>query len=108
MRTYLQRWFDVATTDSARAAIRLLGEYGVRALIISDEMSEEAAEGLETLARQQDGRVTVVRTVTGVSDASSTKTPAVRLEKPFELASLAQLLGVPAQETRNGDDRPVG
>ena len=97
MRIYLQRWFEVSATDSANAARQFLAERAVGALVVSDETTQEAADLLEQHAHRRNPDVITIRTVTdsqGVADGSH----AVRLEKPFDLSRLADLLGVSAAD----------
>lgn len=90
MSTYLSRWFEVFPTDDDAAAERVLGEHAVDALIVSDQLPREEAADLEAHARTLNTDARIVRTVTTRENGL---TPAC-IEKPFELAALARMLGV--------------
>lgn len=98
LAVYLERWFDVVATDSAAEAARLLRERPVNALITSDDLPDAATESLESQACSMNADVLIVRTVTERCDHHSPVGHLARIEKPFDLASLARLLGVPAVE----------
>ncbi|MCG3128550.1 MAG: hypothetical protein CHACPFDD_03439 [Phycisphaerae bacterium] len=98
--TYLSNWFEVAGTDNAADADRLLSTGGVDALIISDVIPLRAALEVGRHARMSNPNVTAVRTITQ-TDPSMIHGDWTCIEKPFELAELAQLLGVP---TCDSDD----
>jgi DNA-binding response OmpR family regulator len=100
MSTYLKRWFDVTTAESAEAANPLLGPSALAALILADELPGERCRSIEHLARQRNPALITVHTVTGVARGAAHPSDEGRtwLEKPFELACLARLLGVPDAE----------
>ncbi|MGE0480225.1 MAG: hypothetical protein AB7Q17_07110 [Phycisphaerae bacterium] len=132
MMAYLERWFDVLLTDTVDAAHQLLDRDIVSALIVSDELPDDGARQLEVHARRANPAMRIVRTGTGVDELPPPPTaaratahgrvakpeaaagPRVRrtggtpprptnhIEKPFALAELAVLLGVPARELPPG------
>jgi DNA-binding response OmpR family regulator len=98
--TYLKRWFEVLAAESAEAANPLLGPSTLAALILADELPGERCRSIEHLARQRNPALITVHTVTGVTrtEAHPRDEGGTWLEKPFELARLARLLGVPDAE----------
>lgn len=96
LKTFLQRWFEVETAASAENAEHALAEHDFDALILSDELPAGVAAAIEHTARRSNPDLVTVRTVIG--DTETIAGPTLRLEKPFELAKLARLLGVAAQE----------
>jgi hypothetical protein len=99
MSTYLKRWFEVVALDSVEAADQLHSAGSVAALIIADELPAEQSRFVEQQARRRNPDLITVHTVTEVArEAASPDEAERRLEKPFELASLARLLGVPEAE----------
>jgi hypothetical protein len=99
MATYLERWFDVTSVDCERAPDSLPDLDPLAALVLSDEFACERASTLEEQARRRNPDLIAVRTGTEVAGGvPGTRAEAVRLEKPFELAQLARLLGVPEAE----------
>jgi hypothetical protein len=98
LKTYLARWFGVDSANSIAAALRILETRAVDALVVSDEWPPTGLAALEQRAHSFNARVAIVRTVT---DSSKPRPPGPHLgylEKPFELAQLARLLGVPDAE----------
>lgn len=98
---YLEQWFEVITTDSANEACRLLQERPVVALVVSDDLPGSAVEQLGTLARSFNRKAAIVRTVTEGYDRGGSCERCLRLEKPFDLASLARLLGIKGAKARS-------
>ena len=93
MVTYLGRWFRVFAVDSAPAADRLLDEQPVDAAVLSDDLPEGGADQVECHLRIRNPTPCIIRTSTGPSTGGGTPPAAVRLEKPFDLTTLANLLG---------------
>ncbi len=92
--TYLAKWFDVFSADSMATADRILDDHRVDAVVVSDDLSDRAAEVIEARARSQNPTVKVVRMVTNPPGAKAAAVDTPYLEKPFELSKLAYLLGV--------------
>jgi|GEM_PF-1252573 DNA-binding NtrC family response regulator len=92
--TYLCRWFAVETVESSEDAARLVSDEPFDALVLSDRVSDGEVATLHSFAAGQNPRVKTVRTVTAASEPTTAQTSLVQLEKPFQLAQLAQLLGV--------------
>lgn len=88
---YLTPWFDVVSAADATEGDRMIDERGFDAVVISDSMPLALVERLEQHARELNPRVRLVRTVS--EDAGSGEQS---LEKPFELSTLARMLGVDA------------
>lgn len=93
MSTYLRRWFDVTAVESAEQASGFLGSQRLAAMVFSDAVPLEQARQMERRARAANPAIVIVCTVTGA--ATSVGAGCARIEKPFELASLARLLGAP-------------
>ena len=93
MEEYLRPKCDVESTDSAAVARTLLDAAWFDAIVIADDLPRDAADNLEQHARSFNPDLAAVRTVTNVTDAPQTEGSAVLLEKPFELVSLARVLG---------------
>jgi len=99
MSTYLKRWFEVMTADSADMAGGLLEGRTLEAVVLSGELSAEQSRSIEQRARHRNPDVITVRTVTDLADSDAALADGEKpLEKPFELAHLARLLGVPEAE----------
>jgi len=98
LKTYLRRWFTVDGTSSVASAQRVLETHPVDALVISEELSSTGLAYVEQCARSLNPRVAIVRTISDPSKPSRPGTHLDCLEKPFELARLARLLGVPESE----------
>lgn len=92
--TYLAKWFDVFSADSRAAADRILDDHRVDAVVVSDDLSDRAAEVIEERARSKNPSVRVVRTVTSPPAGDAAALDTLCLEKPFQLSELANLLGV--------------
>jgi DNA-binding response OmpR family regulator len=93
---YLAQWFDVLAVGCEGEARQTLDAYRVDALVLSDELPEEAASHLEDQAHRGNPAIQVVRTVTDPLESSKAPAGAAYVEKPFKLADLAHLLGVEA------------
>ena len=101
LKMYLERWFRVDGTSSVTRAEQVLAARAVDALIVSEELLPAALASLEQRAYDSNAQVAVVRTIT---DSSKPRRPGPHqgyLEKPFELAQLARLLGIPEAEIPN-------
>jgi hypothetical protein len=95
LKTYLERWFRVDATNSVINAQKVLAKQPVDALIVSEDLSPTGLASLEQRAHSFNARVAIVRTITDSSNPCRSGPHLARLEKPFALASLARLLGVP-------------
>jgi DNA-binding NtrC family response regulator len=102
LRTYLRRWFMVDGTGSVASAQRVLETHPVDALVISEELSSAGLAYVEQCDRSLNPRVVIVRTIADPSKPRRPGTHVDCLEKPFELARLARLLGVPEGELPDG------
>ena len=98
LRMYLGKWFRVDTTDSFVTARRAIAGGAVVALIVSDELPPDEIAELQHNAREHNADVTLVRTVADPDKPPAPDEAATCLDKPFELAQLAHLLGVPENE----------
>jgi DNA-binding response OmpR family regulator len=95
MSTYLKRWFEVTTADSADMAGGLLEGKALEAIVVTGELPEDQFRSIEQRARHRNPDVITVRTVTDLADSDAALADGEKpLEKPFELAQLARLLGV--------------
>lgn len=91
---YLAEWFIVVAADSERTAAQHLDDDPFDALVISDDVDESAAGRLVDKAYDRNPSVRIVRTVTRPSRPPAPGTEALWVEKPFDLARVAKLLGV--------------
>ena len=98
LKTYLGKWFSVDSTNSITQARQILDTRPVDALVVSDEWPPAALASLEQRAHSFNARVAIVRTVTDFRKACGTGPCLGCLEKPFELAHLARLLGIAESE----------
>ena len=92
--TYLSKWFEVLAADSRSVADRILDDQQIDAIVVSDDLSDRAAECVEAHARLRNPATRVVRTVTGPPSDKASDGATPQLEKPFDLSRLASLLGV--------------
>ena len=98
--TYLGRWFRVFTADSVSAADHLIDDQSVDAAVLSDDLPGSGTDQIECHLRIRNPNACVVRTSTRPSMDDATPPTAMRLEKPFDLTTLANLL--------NAKSLPVG
>jgi DNA-binding NtrC family response regulator len=103
LRMYLQRWFSVESTDSLAIAQRVFSNRAIDGLVISDELAPTATAALEQTARFLNPDVHIIRTVSDTTRPFEGDPQTDCLEKPFELARVARLLGIAAHELPNGD-----
>lgn len=89
LETYLTKWFEVFTAESEEEARHLLDERPMDILIVSDELSPEKMLAVEHRARQRNGEARIIAMVATAEDRTD-----CYIEKPFDLSSLAKLLGV--------------
>ena len=90
--TYLGRWFRVFAADSVSAADRLLDEQPIDAAVLSDDLPDGGADQIECHLRIRNPTPCVVRISTRPPTSSGTSQTTARLEKPFDLTTLANLL----------------
>jgi len=91
--TYLAQWFEVHPAGSKAAADQILEDYPIDAVVVSDDLSDEAADEIEIHARSRNPAARVVRMVTHAPADKRLNKGTLRLEKPFELSRLGGLLG---------------
>ncbi len=99
--TYLRRWFEVEVAESGAAGAQLAAREAFAALIVSDQLPDEDSAKVQRIAGQRNPELAIVRTVTGTCEVDA-GTRTLQVEKPFNLASLARLLGVPEDELAAG------
>ena len=92
--TYLGKWFEVFSADSRTLADRILEERQIDAVVVSDDLSDRAAEAIAAHARSRNPAARVVRTLTGPPVPEPQDRDTSCLEKPFALSEVASLLGV--------------
>jgi hypothetical protein len=92
--TYLSRWFDVIPTAYESVAHHTLEDQCVDAVVVSDDLCDQAAEGIEAHALSRNAAARVIRTITNPSRYHPFPLEAAYLEKPFQLSRLAVLLGI--------------
>ena len=92
-RDDLRKAFDIQVAETLDEGRGLLVRRRFDAVILSSGRRHNAIRELEALAKLQNEEVTIVRLITGVENKS--QEPEIKfLEKPFELASLSNALGV--------------
>jgi len=94
--TYLHKWFKVFAVATTDAGDDIIHEETINAVVISDSLDLPAAQRMERLAYDHNPAVCIVRVVTSARSAAQDPYASGTLEKPFELAELANLLHVPA------------
>lgn len=94
LATYLSRWFQVCSVTSVSEAASVLEEHPVDAVIISDEPAGKKVREVERRAKSLNPLAKVIRIVMSTRADENAGEGTVALEKPFELAVLARLLGV--------------
>ena len=94
LATYLAKWFTVDCVDCRAKADRILNERSVDAVVVSDDLSNDAVQAIEARARSRNPSVRVVCTVTNPSHENESTSDTLRVEKPFALSQLASMLGV--------------
>ena len=99
LTTYLERWYTVHSACMEAAALRILEQHRIAAVVVSDELPQGAADRIAVRVHAANPSAVAVRTVSqrvpengGSPDSSG----ALLLEKPFRLSKLAGLLGVTA------------
>jgi DNA-binding NtrC family response regulator len=93
---YFGRWFHVLAADTLASAMRILDETNIDALVFSEDLPDQTAEALLTLAKQRNRRLRTVCTVTDRTRAELCRNRTACVEKPFDLSKLAKLLEVEA------------
>ena len=91
---YLSRWFVVHCVESRAAADQVLEDHPIDSVIVSYHRDRRLAEDVEQIARARNQAVRVIRTVTQASEDRPDAPDTLYVEKPFELAELAGMLGV--------------
>lgn len=90
--TYLSRSFSVFTANSKDAAIRVLSEQDVDAVVIADDVTVSVGMDIESFAQNRNVDVRVVWTLSNPRAAKTLPPGTLTVEKPFELKHLAGLL----------------
>ena len=107
LATYLSKWFDVHPTDSPEAALRILDDYRVDGAVISDQLAPGSAPAIAARLGLRNPSATIVYTVTSAETSVAEDRVSLQIEKPFQLADLAALLGVEVRDDP-GDSAPGG
>ncbi len=94
VRAYLGDHMEVLAVESAAGALQVLGQDKVEAVVVSEDLPNNGADKVEMHARSGNPCVVVVRTVSEPIHDGVLGESTVRLEKPFKLSRLAELLGV--------------
>lgn len=98
--TYLGRWFVAFSADSPAVADQILDEQPIDAVVISDDLSNEAGEEIEARARSRNPDVQIIWTLTHPGRSRHYRRGTDAVEKPFELSHLARLLGAKKRLSR--------
>lgn len=94
VKAFLGDVLDVISAESTTGALELLNDQGVDAVVVSEDLPNSGADIVEKRARARNPGVVVVRTVSEPVAQDAELKSTVRLEKPFKLTRLAELLGV--------------
>ncbi|MEK6674135.1 MAG: hypothetical protein AABZ47_00605 [Planctomycetota bacterium] len=92
VEAYLQHRFAVESVSNRPAAEARLRVDEFNAVIVADDLSEHGADSIAALARLGNPDVRVIRTVTNALATPITRDGVSRLEKPFQLSKLEELL----------------
>lgn len=98
--TYLGRWFVAFSADSPAVADQILDEQAIDAVVISDDLSNQAGEEIAARARRRNPHVQVIWTLTRLDADRVVQPGSDVVEKPFELSHLASLLGARKRVSR--------
>ena len=90
--TYFSKWFNVFAVAAIDAAEEILDGESINAVIVSDVLDATEVERMEQKAFDCNHAVRIVRVVTSLRSAAKDPYATGTLEKPFELAALADLL----------------
>lgn len=93
VESYLSDAFVVESAATVEDASRRLTEGRYDAVVVAEDLGAGGASEVEHLARERNAEVTVVRTVVEPCRGRE-ESGVTRLEKPFDLARLAAMLGV--------------
>jgi len=97
--TYLKPWFVVDVAESLTEAEAVVPHRSYAALVLSGALDPRRAAEVQHQAARQNPALMTVRTVTHAGELPPGEPRTVQIEKPFELASLARLLGVENTDT---------
>lgn len=97
VETYLGETFEVLSAPSVAEALEVLDRQSVEAIVVSDDLPDGGADKVEEQARSRNSAVMAVRTISHPVRQEVGAGFAVRLEKPFKLSALAELLGLPGR-----------
>lgn len=90
--TYFNKWFNVFAVATPDAGVEILDDASINALIVSDVLNASEVQRMERMACDRNPAVRIIRVVTSLRSAGSDPYASGTLEKPFELAALADLL----------------
>lgn len=90
--TYFSKWFNVFAVASTEAAAEIIDEELINAVIVSDALDATSVQAMEQRAVDCNHDVRIIRVVTSLRSATKDPFATGTLEKPFELAALADLL----------------
>lgn len=106
LATYLSKWFDVFPTDSRVTALRILDDHRVDGAVISDQLAPGSAPAITSRLQLRNPSATIVYTVISAETSAVEDRVRLQIEKPFQLADLAALLGVGVRDDPQ-DSAPV-
>ncbi len=90
--TYFNKWFNVFAVATPDAGVEILDDESINALIVSDVLDASEVQRMERMACDRNPAVRIIRVVTSLRSAVNDPYASGTLEKPFELAALADLL----------------
>lgn len=100
LSTYLGKWFEVFPTDSAAAAHRVLDDRVVHGLIVSDELSPRSIDELDAHLRASNASSVLICMIANVDPRRARNPHRSYIEKPFELHTLVDVLGMTGPPAR--------
>lgn len=95
--TYLSQWFAVLPADTVTAAAAALDAHRVEVVLISDLLPERSRQMVEASVLHANPEAAVIYMVTSLPRRGVGGKMRC-IEKPFQLAALARLLGVGAPQ----------
>lgn len=92
MGEYLHATFEVYAADNTAAAIDVLNQHPVDAVVVAEDLPCHGADDVEDHARAANPETTVIRMFTQPGAKTPERPRTRRIEKPFALSALARLL----------------
>lgn len=91
---YLRRWFQILVADTEADAERLMNEHAISAVVVSGDLPNSSIQRIEAQALSGNPEILLIRTVTQPGDMPQPSLKEHRIEKPFALSEMAEILGI--------------